>query len=291
MVPVCSKRNWDGFATSFAAVGPPLRPSIEDVRCFEEAVANWTVSHPGQSIRALLLGVTREIAEMRWPRASYLLALDQSLAMAQTIWPGNIPAWRWAVCGDWLALPRREASCEVVIGDGSANCVRYPHGLRALAENVRSVLRDDGVLILRCFAQPASKETPEQVFSDMFRSRIPSFHHFKFRLLMAMQPSAEQGIPVNDVYRKWVSSNIEQDWLMSRTGWENRAIETIHAYRDREVVHTFPTLAELRGVLLEFFDEISSSTPAYFLGERCPRFVLTPRSRHRPTFGVAGGTR
>ncbi len=288
MVPVCSKVYWDDFAASFAAIGAPLRPSAEDVLCFEESVANWAANRPKngrprERLHALLLGVTQEIAGMRWPDASSLLAVDQSLPMAQVVWPGNIPARRWAVCGDWLALPRRESSCDVVIGDGAVNCLKYPQGLRALAEKVSRVLCEDGIVVLRCFVQPEEKELPEQVFSDMFRSRIQTFHQFKFRLLMAMQPSAEQGIAVNDVYKAWMSGNIDLNWLMSRTGWEKQAIDTIKAYRDKEVVHTFPTVTELRAVLLEFFDEISVSVADYCLGERCPRFVLKPHSKHRRT--------
>ena len=40
------------------------------------------------------------------------------------------------------------------------------------------------------------------------------------------------------------------------------------------MVHVFPTLAEFRSVLHEFFDEVSASTPSYSLGDRCLRFVL-----------------
>lgn len=243
----------------------------------EEAAANWSAAHPGESLRALLLGVTPEIAKMCWPQASSLMAVDSSMAMAHAVWPGNVPARRWAVCGNWLALPRRESSCEIVVGDGSINCLQYPDGFRALAENIRCVLRDDGILVLRCYVQPASKELPEQVFSDMLCANIPSFHQFKFRLLMAMQPSTEQGIAVNEVYERWANSNIDQERLMAETGWEKRAIQTIEFYRAKETVHTFPTLTELRTVLLEFFDETSFSIPAYPLGERCPSLVLRKR--------------
>jgi SAM-dependent methyltransferase len=277
VISVCTKSYWDDIATSFSVLGPPLKPSSEDVQLVEKAVTNWSSSHPGEPLRALLLGVTPEIAKMCWPEASTLMAVDNSLAMAQAVWPGNIPDQRWVVCGDWFALPRPNSSCDVVIGDGSLNCVRYPDGLRALAKNIRDVLRQDGVLLLRCFVQPAMKELPEEVFSDLLQARIPSVNHFKFRLLMAMQSSTQQGISVHDVYEKWVDSGIDKEWLMARTGWEKRAFQSIEMYRGQDVVHTFPTVSELRAVLLEFFDETSVSIPAYPLGERCPRFVLRKR--------------
>jgi SAM-dependent methyltransferase len=278
LVPVCSRSYWDEFAESFAALGPPLRPSSEDIGSFEEAVANWAARYPHDWLRALLLGVTPELARMRWPERSTLLAVDNSMAMAQAVWPGNVAKKRWAVCGDWLALPRPESSCQVVVGDGSINCLRYPDGFQALAKKVREVLSDNGILALRCYAQPAVKEHPEEVFAGIFDATIPSFHHFKFRLLMAMQPSTEQGIAVNDVYKKWASHKIDEDMLIARSSWERRAIRTIEYYRDKETVHTFPTLEELRSVLLDFFDEVSCSSPSYPLGERCPLLVLKPKS-------------
>jgi SAM-dependent methyltransferase len=163
-----------------------------------------------------------------------------------------------------------------VIGDGSVNCVRYDD-FRGVASEVRRLLRDDGVFVLRCYVQPAVQERPEDVFADMFCAAIPSFHHFKFRLLMAMQQSAREGIPVNDVYQFWASRNVDLELLISRTGWERSAIEMMELYRGQYTVHTFPTLPEWRSVLHEFFDEVCLSTPSYNLGECCPTLVLRRR--------------
>jgi SAM-dependent methyltransferase len=277
VISACTKSYWDDIATSFAVLGPPLKPSGEDIHFVETAVRNWSSGHPRKTLRALLLGVTPEIAKMEWPDASRFTAVDNSLGMAQAVWPGNIPGKRWVVCGDWLALPRPNSSCDVVIGDGSLNCVRFPDGLRAVAKNVNDVLDPDGVLLFRCFVRPTTKELPEDVFSDLVHARIPSVNHFKFRLLMAMQSSAENGISVHDVYEKWADSDIDQEALMARTGWDKRAFQSIELYKGQDVIHTFPAIEELRSVLHEFFEECSVSTPAYPLGERCPRFILRKR--------------
>jgi len=274
---VAARSYWDDIATSFAVLGPPLKPSSEDIQSAEKAVADWSSSHPEEMLRALLLGVTPEIANMRWPRASSLMAVDNSLGMAKAVWPGNVPSRRWVVCGNWFALPRPKSSCEVVIGDGSMNCVRYPDGFRALAENICRVLRHDGILHLRCYVQPAMRELPEEILSDLLEARIPSINHFKFRLSMAMQSSTEEGISVHDVYEKWADSDIDQECLMARTGWEKRAFQSIEMYRNQDAVLTFPTMTELRSVLHDFFDEAAVSTPGYLLGERCPSFVLRKR--------------
>jgi hypothetical protein len=275
---------WDNFARKYAAVGAPLRPSRDDVRFAEETAAAWKASHPDQRLRALLLGVTPDIGNMRWPEASSLLAVDASMGMARAVWPGNIPQKRWAVCGDWLALPVRDSSCDVVMGDGSGTCVRYPDGFRALAASISRVLSAEGLLMLRCFVQPDARECPEDVFRDLFRTAIPSFHHFKFRLLMALQPCSQQGIAVNDLYRFWRDRKVDRDVLASRQGWEKQAIETIELHNGPNTVHTFPTLNEVRSVLQDFFEEVSISIPAYELGERCPTLTLRPSRKPLRSF-------
>ena len=265
---------WNSFADSFRALGPPLRPSAEDIGSMEEAAYAWAAAHPGRPLHALLLGVTPGIAEMRWPDRTSLMAVDSSPAMTRAVWPGNISGKRWVVCGDWHALPRAERSCDFVVGDGSINCLSYPDGYRALAAGVHRVLRDDGLFVLRCYLRPELQESPEDVVART--AAFPSFHHFKFSLLMAMQRCVCEGIAVDRVHRFWAGLKLEEESLAARTGWEKSAIRTIEFYRGTNTVHTFPSLAELRAMLLEFFDEISLTRPSYPLGKRCPTLVLKP---------------
>ncbi len=267
---------WTGLARAYAEARPPLRPSGEDIRYLEETVAAYAGRHP-HATQALLLGVTPDIATMRWPAWFSLLAIDSSSAMAKAVWPGDVPGMRWAVCGSWLALPRRESSCDIAIGDGSINCLRYPDGCRAFAQSIRAALKPEGIFILRCYAQPEVRERPEQVFEDALRGEIPTFTQFKFRLLMALQRSTGEGIGVNVVYRFWAGRKTAEPLLIARTGWLKNEIDTMELYRNADTVHTFPTLAESRAILSECFDEISISFPSYYDGERCPRLVLSPR--------------
>ncbi len=181
---------WAALAHSYAALGPPLKPSGNDLQFMEGAVAEWAARPPEEPVEAMLLGVTTAIALMRWPARTRLLALDSSEAMIRAVWPGDVPGHRRAVRGNWLALPRQPESCAVVIGDGSLNCVRYPGELRALAAAVSNVLRDDGIFVLRCYVQRAVPERPQDVLDDLLHTSQPSFHHFKFRLLLAMQRRA-----------------------------------------------------------------------------------------------------
>lgn len=269
-----TKTYWDGFAEGYAQLGPPLTPAPEDAALALAAIAEWSASHPGRAPRAILLGVTPGMAQLQFPANSWLTAIDQSAPMTRWAWPGNVSGQRSVVRGNWLALPFQDRSCDLVLGDAAMNCLRFETSLPALATEVRRVLEPEGLFILRCFAHPPVKEDPAAVVRELHRH--PSFHHFKLRLMMALQPSAECGMPVHDVYRYWTRCDVDRASLAAQTGWSRESIDTIELHRGPNTVHTFPTLAEFQAVLSKFFSEISVSTPSYFLGESCPTLVLRP---------------
>jgi len=279
---------WGGVGQSYAAYGPPLIPSAADLAYMQSTAAAWATHH-GREPRALLLGVTPSIAQMSWPAGTNLFAADHTYPMIRAIWPGNVlasstqhpaPSTRQVTCANWSALPLPSASRDIAIGDGSFACVRHPAPVRAAAAEVRRVLRDDGILILRCYIQ-TTRERKEDVVADLQRGNVPSFHWFKFRLLMAMQECTAGGTPIADVHRYWTSLNIDEEALAARTGWDLPGIQLIHLYRDAPAVHTFATLGEMRALLLEFFEDVVVSTTSGYMGDRCPVLAAGPRATLR----------
>ena len=227
-------------------------------------------------MRALMLGVTPAIAAMQWPDRLRLLAVDGSLAMVKGVWPGDLPVARAAICGEWLSLPLTDKSCDVVTGDGSANCVPFPEGLRRLAREALRVLRPEGCLFLRCYVQATPKEDARHLLDALSDGQYRSFHEFKFRFLMSMQESAQRGAAVAEVYCRWAQSGVDPRHLAAVTGWDASIIQALDAYRDSPTVHVFPTLTEFRSVLGEYFEELSCSYATYPLAERCPVLALRP---------------
>jgi SAM-dependent methyltransferase len=266
---------WDRFAAAYTGLGSPLRPSEEEVRRIEDVVREETASKGSAPVRALLLGATPDIARMNWPAHTSLIASDNSFPMAKGVWPGDIPGKRAVVCADWLSLPLRNASCDVVVGDGSINCLTYPDGFQALAESVTRVLRKPGLLVLRCYLQAEPRESAEQIHAGVLDGGGGSFHAFKLRLLMALQQSARAGVRVRDVYT-WVKRNVDLSALSRRTGWTRTAVETIEYYQDAATVYAFPTLDELRSALSSRFCEVSTLVAGHEMGPRCPILVLRP---------------
>jgi SAM-dependent methyltransferase len=268
---------WSRLAQSYALLGPPLRPGPDDLRLMEREVARHRARHPRARTTALLLGVTPGVARMQWPAGTHLIGVDNTWAMIRGIWPGDVPAARNVVCGDWLTPPLPPGSCDVVVGDGSIISLRWPDGLRALANSMRSVLRDDGRIILRCYIQPGRKERPHDVFDDLFRGAIATFDLFKLRLAMAMQQDSRAGIVIAEVYERWAHDARDRCAPLCQARWGTRVFERIDYYEGSETVYTFPTLSEFRAVMLDFFDEVSLIAPPSPWGGLCPVFVLEPR--------------
>ena len=260
---------WDDFAPACGELGPPLRPSPEDLRFAEQTVAQMTAP------RVLMLGVTPRIADLRWPEGSRIVALDKSHSMTRTAWPGNLEGRRWVACANWLTPPLGRDSCDVVIGDGSINNIEFPGEFERLTCVAASVLCESGRMILRCYLQSDPAESVDAVFDAALAGQIGSFHTFKLRLLMAMQPSACAGVCVGDVYRTWAHWGRRS--LPGGPGWGPAAVATIEYYRDSTTRYAFPTKEELKGALFPRFELESYFQPSYEFGERCPTLVLRPR--------------
>lgn len=226
---------------------------------------------------ALLLGVTPGIVGMEWPEGTSVFAVDGSWPMVEALWPVDLPDGRYAVCADWRALPLRSGCCDLVIGDGSMISMSYPQGLRSMAGRLHAVLKERGTLILRCYVRPAEREHPEEVFEDLLTGSMPSFHHFKLRLLMAMQRNVLHGVAVSDVYEAWERHRVRGIELPSGPGWEEPVVETIEYYRDSDTVYWFPTLEEFRSTFCECFEEVSITIASGYLSERCPILVFRAR--------------
>jgi hypothetical protein len=91
---------------------------------------------------------------------------------------------------------------------------------------------------------------------------------------MALQPSSEEGVRLNDIWKTWFNAGIDKSALMAKTGWREEAIKTIEFYRGQEPRWSFPTLAEVLAIVLESFEELAIHVAGYELAERCPTLVF-----------------
>lgn len=254
-----TKDHWPTHARQWARIGPPLRPSPADVALMEAAVAGRAAP------RALLLGVTPELATMAWPAGTRLTAIDHSEAMIDAVFPAGAGD---ALRGEWTAIPRPDASFDVVVGDGCLSCLAYPVGYAAVGAELRRVLAPGGRVVLRLFA--LVPEPLAQVADDLHAGRIAGFHALKWRIAMAIQP-ADRTVAVAEILAAFDRIAPDRDALP----WPRETVDTIDAYRGSTIRYTFPTADEQVAALGIPLTEIRHA--GYELGDRCPTVVLDSR--------------
>lgn len=264
--------HWNEHARQWSLIGPPLRPVDEDIAVLAQELGAWQKQSGIAAPRALLCGVTPEIARMRWPRGTHLVAVDHSLPMIAGVWPaGETPGS--AVCGDWMRLPLADASRDVLIGDGCFSIFTGRECYRALATELRRVAAPGAFLLMRYFIRPEKAEAVRDVVDDLWQKRIGNFHVFKWRLAMALHGTLEEGVRLADIWNAWHAAAPEPAKLADHLGWPHAVVNTIHNYRGVDTRYSFPTLAEARALTGDF-EEVAIHVPCYELGERCPTLVM-----------------
>jgi SAM-dependent methyltransferase len=267
---------WRHQTSQWHLIRPPLRPSPEDIELVENIIAErFGGAGP---FRALLLGVTPELALMNWPPGARLVAVDRSPAMIRGVWPSRnpqIPAR--AICADWERLPMADGTMTTAAGDGFNIQLAYPDGYLCLGKEIRRVLHPGGILVMRAFVRPAREEDPDDVFRALSSKKIGNFHAFKLRLAMSLQDHAARGVSLADIWAIWRKRIPDPDELARATRWPAAEIRTIDAYRDSGTRYSFPNLGELREALRTQFRELECLHPGYELGDRCPTLVLRAR--------------
>ncbi len=269
---------WPSHARQWSLLRSPLRPCGEDVEIAVREARAWSEAHASKAPRALLLGVTPELATMDWPAGTSLVAADRSEPMIESVFPKEgLPGGARAVCADWRSLPLAGGSIDVVVGDGCFSVFAFPDEVRAFAREVRRVTVSDARLVMRVFAAPDAPESLDAIAQDLRGGKIGSFHVLKWRLAMAVQPSPERGAVLREVHAACADlAEILED-LADKPGFEPEVTRTIEAYRGSGIKYTFPTVSLLKEALAETFEVTATFTKSYELGERCPTLVLRRR--------------
>ena len=261
--------HWPVMAQCWNRIGPPLRPSPEDVAFYEAAVNRW-VHATATPPRALILGVTPELYHLAWPGGTHLQAIDRTRGMIDTVWPGPRGA---AVCADWATMPLPAHSRDVALCDAGFVLVPYPQGLRKIARSLRRVLAPGGLFVTRLFVPPAERESPDAVLSDLLEGRVASMNLLKLRLGMALHQHGERGVQLARVWDTLHRTVPNLPRLAERIGWPAESLSTIEGYRNSPSRYYFNDAEAICDVFCSDpggFTCESVEVPGYQLGERCP---------------------
>ena len=276
-MPPLATEPWSLHASGWSQVGPPLRPSPEDLQRVQIA---WADSLPGgipaRRLDILSLGVTPETALFPWAPDFDLTAIDRNREMIRAVWPGDEPNRR-AVAGNWLRMPFAKASFDLILSDFAFGMLVGADQLLGLAVELRRVLRPDGRVVTRHFARPAQPESVDAIAQAAGAAQMRNFHELKLRLLMAIESKTpETGVRLSEVHDCFQRLFPDRALLASRLGCDLRTVSTIDVYRGLDARYAFHSLAE---VARAFHDFHLAKGPAgqYPSAELCPVFSLAPK--------------
>lgn len=272
--------QWPEVARNWQHIRSPLRPTPEDVHSFSQVIDTWVRDNPGRAPHSLILGVTPELYALPWPDPALLRAADRTRAMIDYVWPGPAEA---AIHSDWLALDLPDASLDLILCDGGLIMPDYPHGQQTLCHNIGRMLTPGGLTAFRLYVPPSRHETAAEVFQALEQGTIPDLNCLKLRLGMAMQPSAEQGVALADVWaalREQAGSGWEE--LASRLNWPCDALRIIDAYRDSLARYSFTTTEQAIALFqASGLEHLQTFHHSYTMGDQCPIVVFRKPPQHQ----------
>jgi len=268
--------HWTQHAKRWQHIGPPLRPCVADLMQVKASLARH-LSPKLSTLGALLLGVTPELAELHLPATMQLVAVDQSQAMIDGVWPGDTDC-RQAKLGDWHTLDLADGSIGLVLGDGCFSTLDYPTGYRRLASSLSRVVAQAGVFSIRVFCRPARAESVDALFQAMLAGNIGNFHVFKWRLAMALQgDDPARGVGLDSIWRMFQERTDGAQAVVKRLGWPANEVLTIDNYRASSAAYSFSTVAEVVAELGPEFELVEEWHGRYELAERCPLLLFRRR--------------
>lgn len=262
---------WSKFASDWDLIGHPLRPSSEDNAIMEQMIAKYLRTKSGVPVHAVMLGVTQEIVAMQWPENTNILAFDREPAIIRALWSRRHSSSAAALCSNWLELPLVEGYADLVVGDGALTLLSFPCEYQKLAKELARVIAPDGIVVLRVYAVPSSRDAVDTIFKDLWDGKIGNFNTFKWRLAMALTEDADFCVSVNEIWEAWNANVDSAEKLAEILGWSLPVVGMIDRYRNcTSTKYSFPPLDQVKEVFAPFFVQEEKVIPSYQDGERYP---------------------
>jgi SAM-dependent methyltransferase len=266
--------HWTEVARRWAMVGPPLRPTAQDLGFVVETIRRQSEEQNNRALRAVILGVTPELYRLPWPPGTDLIAVDHTQAMIDAVWPGDRTQ---VICGDWVNIPLGTGSRDLALCDGGLHLMRHPQDQAQFVRGLRGVLEPGGRLVVRLFSCPDRQESVAAVMADLMDGRIPNLNILKLRLGMALQRDATEGVRLGEVWAALQQVAPDLVELAERLGWRVDHTLSINTYRDCDKRYHFLTTQDALSLFCRqpggFVHEMTNQ-PTYALGERCPTVVF-----------------
>lgn len=270
---------WEsGQAGPVRPMSAPIVPAPEDTEYVEDRILRAAGERP---LRALLLGMTRSLATLRWPAGSSLVAVEWSAAMIRRFWSAEgVPGESRVVRADWRELPLAAAAFDVAAGDGCCSVLGSLRDATLAGAEIGRVLRPGGTFYLRCFTRPPNL-TVERVFEALHAGRIDNVFLLQWLLAMAVHGDTREGVALDAVWRAWSSQVADPAALFARRGWDGDSGWTLARWKGIGVRYSFPTVEELVQGFAPHLELVERHVPGYAWGECFPTLVMQAAAPRR----------
>lgn len=225
--------HWDAMNEIWGLQGEPLRPPRQVV----EAIVSEVALHGAQN--TLILGVTPEYHG----RFSRLIAIDGSVGMVRSVWPGDTESDRVKI-GSWLSLSKHVEKADSVIGDFSLGVVGDKLNVMSLLSSIREVCDFGGICLFRTWTRPDTPVTERSLISYCDRKGFSS-HALRLRIGMHLAQKLGGAVPVSMIYEKFNEIFPCRYDFFRRTGVNPSELKLIDLYQNSESVYFYPTRHEI----------------------------------------------
>ena len=262
------KGQWTQVSTYWDLLGPPLRPTDEDIMIITDGIQTWYRSHE-KSIRALILGVTPEYCNLNWPEGSDIRATDNNTGMIEHVWPGKKSQVKKA---SWTEMDWPKDYFNIAMCDGGLQLLDYPSSQEQLVNKLASIVKKEGIIVLRLFSLPRKQEKPAKVIQDLLSGRITSMNCLKIKLGTAMQDNSEEGVSLDAIWHYLHEQTGDWATLSKMLNWPLDHITAIDAYKGKSTRYHFMSLPDVTTLFCSTkkFSLEKIVHPTYNMGEQCP---------------------
>lgn len=253
----------------------PWCPSPEDGRFLLEATAPL-LARTMPSAEVLVLGVTPEIMSLAWPDHCALTAVDSSADMIAMDWQPHSRLPSRLVQARWQDMPLPDTSMAAAVGDASLNALPGFDDYAAVLEQIARVLWPGGVLAVRMFLRSEAAESCTEVVEAAARGLFATGVPFRLRFAMALA-DADGSLDLARIPERFDALVTDRGGFAALAGWARADLDRIDVYANSSARINFPTEAELRQLVVPYFDWQTLRHGRYDQAERCPTAVLRKR--------------
>ncbi len=265
----------DSLARRWLELGPPFRPSADEIALFDLALRSLPKNSP-----VLIIGDSPELrdltAKYNLPTVVAADNLSNILAMRQLRrQSGGYPEKMWVV--DWRQMVSDKEKFAIALVDFSLNSLTDWEDYGLVLGNVYKLLQPGGKLAVRIgLFSPRPARLPAEVIGDMLA--LPQ-HKFSWWWELVLHSQAS--IYNKDSFQldlgrffRYQLPRLHQQGLITDEHW--RAVSGYHFYN----MMTVPSESEWEEMARMMFDiEIKKTASDYIAGDQVPFFILKKKGR------------